>query len=65
MCGAVMAGAGAFAAGAWAGAASAFGAWAVAETAEHLELALRRFVEAVPREALDDLPPLRDVGRRG
>ena len=36
-----------------------------AEVAEHLELSLRRFVEAVPREALDELPPIRDVARRG
>ena len=33
------------------------------EVAEHLELTLRRFVEAVGRDALDDLPPLRDVAR--
>ncbi|AMV37949.1 Arylsulfatase [Planctomyces sp. SH-PL62] len=35
------------------------------EVAEHLELTLRRFVEALPREGLDELPPVRDVARRG
>jgi arylsulfatase A-like enzyme len=33
------------------------------EVAEHLELTLRRFVEAVGRDALEDLPLLRDVAR--
>ena len=33
------------------------------EVAEHLELTLRRFVEAVGRDALDVLPALRDVVR--
>jgi arylsulfatase A-like enzyme len=33
------------------------------EVAEHLELTLRRFVEAVGRNALEDLPSLRDVAR--
>lgn len=33
------------------------------EVAEHLELTLRRFVEAIGRDALDTLPPLRDVAR--
>ncbi|MBV8678187.1 MAG: sulfatase [Planctomycetaceae bacterium] len=33
------------------------------EVAEHLELTLRRFVEAVGRDALDTLPPLRDIVR--
>ncbi|APW62714.1 Arylsulfatase [Paludisphaera borealis] len=33
------------------------------EVAEHLELTLRRFVEALGRDALDDLFPLRDVAR--
>ncbi len=33
------------------------------EVAEHLELLLRRFTEAVGRDALDELPPLRDVAR--
>jgi arylsulfatase A-like enzyme len=33
------------------------------EVAEHLELTLRRFVEAIGRDALDVLPPLRDVVR--
>jgi arylsulfatase A-like enzyme len=33
------------------------------EVAEHLELTLRRFVEAVGREALDSLPTLREVAR--
>jgi len=35
------------------------------EVAEHLELALRRFVEALGRGGLDDLPYLRDVARLG
>ena len=35
------------------------------EVAEHLELTLRRFVEAVGRDALDDVPPLREVARFG
>jgi arylsulfatase A-like enzyme len=34
-----------------------------AEVAEHLELALRRFVDALGRDALDTLPPLRDIAR--
>lgn len=33
------------------------------DVAEHLELALRRFAAAVPRDALDELLPLRDVAR--
>jgi arylsulfatase A-like enzyme len=33
------------------------------EVAEHLELALRRFVEAVGRDAIDALPHLREVAR--
>jgi arylsulfatase A-like enzyme len=33
------------------------------EVAEHLELTLRRFVECVERDALDELPSLRDVAR--
>ena len=33
------------------------------EVAEHLELTLRRFVEAVGRDSLDALPPLREVAR--
>ncbi len=33
------------------------------EVAEHLELALRRFAEAVRRDAIAELPPLRDVVR--
>jgi arylsulfatase A-like enzyme len=35
------------------------------EVAEHLELTLRRFVEAVGRDAIDDVPPLREVARFG
>jgi len=35
------------------------------EVAEHLELALRRFAEALQRDALDDLPPLRAAARYG
>jgi arylsulfatase A-like enzyme len=35
------------------------------EVADHLELALRRFVEALGRDALEDLAPLRDVARFG
>ncbi len=35
------------------------------EVAEHLELALRRFVEAIGRDALDDLAPLRETARYG
>ena len=35
------------------------------EVAEHLELTLRRFVEAIGRDAIDDLPPLRDIARFG
>ena len=33
------------------------------DVAEHLELALRRFAAAVRRDALADLPPLREVAR--
>jgi hypothetical protein len=33
------------------------------EVADHLELALRRFVEALGRDALEDLVPLRDIAR--
>ncbi|HEV3165113.1 MAG TPA: sulfatase [Isosphaeraceae bacterium] len=33
------------------------------EVAEHLELVLRRFIEAVGRDAIADLPMLRDVAR--
>ncbi len=33
------------------------------EVAEHLELTLRRFVEAVGRDALEDVPVLRDIVR--
>lgn len=35
------------------------------EIAEHLELTLRRFAEAVGRDALADLPPLREIARFG
>jgi arylsulfatase A-like enzyme len=35
------------------------------DIADGLELALRRFVEAVGRDALDELPPLRDTVRFG
>jgi arylsulfatase A-like enzyme len=35
------------------------------EVADQLELGLRRFVEALNRNALEDLPPLRDVARFG
>jgi len=35
------------------------------EVAEALELALRRFVDAMGREALEDLPPLRDAAALG
>jgi arylsulfatase A-like enzyme len=35
------------------------------EVAEHLELALRRFVEALKRDALEELPFLRDIARLG
>jgi arylsulfatase A-like enzyme len=34
-----------------------------AEVAEHLELALRRFAEAVGRDAIAELPPLRELAR--
>ena len=34
-----------------------------AEVAEHLELVLRRFAEAIPRDGLEELPPLRDIAR--
>ncbi len=33
------------------------------EVAEHLELVLRRFAEAVPRGSIEELPSLRDVAR--
>jgi arylsulfatase A-like enzyme len=33
------------------------------EVAEHLELTLRRFADAVARDALDEVPALRDVAR--
>jgi hypothetical protein len=36
-----------------------------AEVADHLELALRRFMDAVGRDTLDDLIPLREVARYG
>jgi hypothetical protein len=36
-----------------------------AEVAEHLELTLRRFVDAVEQETLDALPVLREVARFG
>jgi arylsulfatase A-like enzyme len=35
------------------------------EVADHLELALRRFVEALGRDAIEDLEPLRDIARLG
>ena len=35
------------------------------EVAEHLELALRRFVEALRHGGIEDLPPLRDIARFG
>jgi arylsulfatase A-like enzyme len=35
------------------------------DVADHLELALRRFVEALGRDALEDLIPLRDIARFG
>jgi arylsulfatase A-like enzyme len=35
------------------------------EIAEHLELTLRRFVEAVGRDAFDSLPTLREIARFG
>jgi arylsulfatase A-like enzyme len=35
------------------------------EVAEHLELALRRFVDNLRRGGTDDLPPLRDIVRFG
>jgi len=35
------------------------------EVADQLELALRRFVEAVGRDAIEDLGPLREVARSG
>jgi arylsulfatase A-like enzyme len=35
------------------------------EVAEHLELALRRFVEALKRDSFEELPFLRDVARLG
>ncbi len=35
------------------------------DVAEHLELVLRRFADAIGRDALDDLPPLREVDRTG
>jgi arylsulfatase A-like enzyme len=36
-----------------------------AEIADHLELTLRRFADAIGRDALDDVPPLREVARFG
>ncbi|WP_435016609.1 sulfatase family protein [Tundrisphaera sp. TA3] len=33
------------------------------EVAEHLELTLRRFADAVGRDAIDEVPPLRDIAR--
>jgi arylsulfatase A-like enzyme len=33
------------------------------DVAEHLELVLRRFIEALGRDAIESLPPLRDVAR--
>lgn len=35
------------------------------DVADHLELTLRRFVEAVGRDAVEESPPLRDVARFG
>jgi arylsulfatase A-like enzyme len=35
------------------------------EVAEHLELALRRFVEALGQDRIDELPMLRDIARFG
>ena len=35
------------------------------EVADHLELTLRRFVEAVSRDDFEELPHLRDVARLG
>jgi arylsulfatase A-like enzyme len=35
------------------------------EVADHLELMLRRFAEAVSRDTIEDLPPLREVARFG
>jgi arylsulfatase A-like enzyme len=35
------------------------------EVAEHLELTLRRFIEAVERDAIDSLPSLREIVRFG
>jgi arylsulfatase A-like enzyme len=35
------------------------------DVADHLELALRRFVEALGRDTLEDLVPLRDIARFG
>ncbi|HMF38925.1 MAG TPA: sulfatase, partial [Isosphaeraceae bacterium] len=35
------------------------------EIADQLELALRRFVEALGRDALEDLVPLREIARYG
>jgi arylsulfatase A-like enzyme len=35
------------------------------EVADHLELVLRRFVEALGRDALEDLGPLREIARLG
>jgi hypothetical protein len=31
------------------------------DVADHLELTLRRFVEAVKRDSVDELPPLREA----
>jgi arylsulfatase A-like enzyme len=33
------------------------------EVADHLELTLRRFVEAIARDAIDEVPPLRDIAK--
>ncbi len=35
------------------------------EVADHLELTLRRFVEVIGRDGLDELPFLRDIARFG
>ncbi|MGC8644340.1 MAG: sulfatase/phosphatase domain-containing protein, partial [Isosphaeraceae bacterium] len=35
------------------------------DVADHLELALRRFAEALGRDAIEDLAPLRDIARFG
>ena len=33
------------------------------EVADHLELTLRRFVDAISRDAIDSVPPLREIAR--